>query len=50
MSVCLSARMEKLVAPTGRIFMEFGIWMFFRKSVDEIEVSLKSDEINWQSA
>jgi len=30
-------------APTRRIFMKFDIWVFFRKSVKKIQVSLKSD-------
>ena len=39
MSVCLSAWNNS--APTGRIFMKFGIWGFFRKTVQNIHVSLK---------
>jgi hypothetical protein len=30
----------------GRIFMEFNIGYFFRKSVEKIQVSLKSDKNN----
>jgi hypothetical protein len=30
-------------APTGHIFMKFYIWVFFRKSVERFQVSLKSD-------
>ena len=33
-------------APTGRIFMKFDIWVFFRKSVERIQFSLKSDKNN----
>ena len=43
-SVHLSARNNS--ALTGRIFMKFDIWVFFRKSLDEIQVSLKSDKLN----
>jgi len=32
------------LAPTGRIFMKFDIFSIFRKSVEKIEVSLKSDK------
>jgi len=32
--------------PTGRIFVKFDIWVFFRKSVKETQVSLKSDKNN----
>ena len=31
----------KKSAPTGRIFMKLDIWVFFRKSVQKIQVSLK---------
>jgi len=31
-------------APTGRIFMKFDILTIFRKSVEKIQVSLKSDK------
>ena len=33
-------------APTEWIFMKFDIWVFFRKSVEQIQVSLKSDKNN----
>jgi len=33
-------------APTGRIFMKFDFWVFFEKSVQKIQVSLKSDKNN----
>jgi hypothetical protein len=33
-------------APTGRILMKFNIWIFFRKSVKKIQISLKSDKNN----
>ena len=33
-------------APTGRIFMEFDIWVFLEKYVEEIQVPLKSDKNN----
>jgi hypothetical protein len=39
-SVCLSAWNKSL--STGRVFMKFGIWVFFGKYVDKIQVSLKS--------
>jgi len=32
--------------PTGRVFMHFDIWVFFRKVVEKIQVSLKSDSNN----
>jgi hypothetical protein len=38
--VCPSAWSNS--AATGRIFIKFGIWGIFRKSVDKIQVSLKS--------
>ena len=40
--VRLSARNNS--APTGRIFVKFYISVFFRKSVQKIQVSLKSDK------
>ena len=40
--VRLSARDNS--APTGRIFMKLDIWDFFRKSVEKIQMSLKSDK------
>jgi len=33
-------------APTGRIFMKFNIYIFFRNSVEKIRDSLKSDKNN----
>jgi hypothetical protein len=47
MSVCLSVRLFAWnnSAPTGRIFMEFDISLFF-KCVEKIQVSLKSDNNN----
>ena len=30
-------------APAGRIFVEYDVWLFFPKSVQKIQVSLKSD-------
>jgi len=42
--VCLSA--WNYSAPTGQIFMKFDIWAFLRKSVEKIQVSLKSDKKN----
>ena len=33
-------------APTGRIFMKFDIWVFLEKSVEKIQVALKSDKNN----
>ena len=42
--VCPSA--WNISAPTGRIFMKFDIWIFFRKSVEKIYVSIKSDKNN----
>jgi hypothetical protein len=41
-SVCLSAWNSS--APTVRIFMEFDVYGIFRKSVEKIKVSLKSDK------
>jgi hypothetical protein len=43
-SICQSAWNNS--APTERIFMKFGIWEFFRESVEKIWVSLKSDKNN----
>jgi hypothetical protein len=31
------------LAPTGRIFIKFNIWVFFRKSAEKIQLSFKSD-------
>ena len=42
LSVCLSSWNNS--AATWRIFIRFDTWIFFRKSVQKIEVSLKSDE------
>ena len=42
LSVCPFA--WKNTAVTGRIFMKFDIWTFFRKPVAKIQVSLKSDK------
>jgi hypothetical protein len=33
-------------APAGRIFMKFGIWVFYEKSVVKIQFSLKPDKNN----
>jgi len=44
LSVCLSARNNS--APSGRIFMIFVTQEFFRKSVEKIKVSLKSEKNN----
>ena len=33
--------------PTGRIFTKFGFCVFFKQSVDEIQVSLKYKKNNW---
>jgi hypothetical protein len=41
-SSCLSA--GNSLAPTGRIFMKFDVRGLFRKSLEEIQVSLKSDK------
>jgi len=48
MSVYPSVRLSawKNSAPSGRIFMERGISVFYRRSVDKIEVSLISDMNN----
>jgi hypothetical protein len=42
MSVCLSSWNNS--AATWRIFIKFDTWIFFRKSVEKIQVSLKSDD------
>jgi hypothetical protein len=34
-------------AVTGRVFKKFYVWEFFEKSVQNIQVSLKSDKSNW---
>jgi hypothetical protein len=40
LSVCLSA--WSISAPTGRIFIELDIWVFFEKKVvEKVQVSLK---------
>jgi hypothetical protein len=44
LSVCPSAWNNS--APTGQISMKFDIWVFFRKYVKNIQVSLKSDNNN----
>ena len=44
MSVRLSAWNNS--APTGRIFVKFDIRVFFRKSIEKIQDSLKSDHNN----
>jgi hypothetical protein len=43
MSVCLSVRLSAWnnSVPTARIFMKFDTWVFFKKSVEKIQVSLK---------
>jgi hypothetical protein len=33
-------------APIVRIFTKFDIWAYFKKSVEKIQVSLKSDKYN----
>jgi len=38
--------MENNSAPSGRIIMKFNIYVFFEKSVEKIQVSLKSDKSN----
>jgi hypothetical protein len=43
-SVCLSASNNP--APNARILINFDIWVVFRKSVEKIQVSLKSDKNN----
>ena len=40
LSVCLPARDNS--ASTGWVFMKFDIWAFFEKTVEKIQVSLKS--------
>jgi len=45
MSDCSSACNNS--APTGPNFMKFDIWVFFWKSVENIEVSLKYGKNNW---
>ena len=52
--VCPSVRSPawKNSAPTGQVFMKFEIWIFFLKSVEKIQVSLKSDNhwyFTWRS-
>ena len=42
-SSCLSARMEQL-GSTGRTLLKFYVWEYFRKSVQKIQGSLKSDK------
>jgi len=42
LSVCPSACNNS--APTGRILTKFDTWEFFEKSVEKIQVSLKSDK------
>jgi len=37
-----------ILAPTGQISMKFGIGGFFEKSIENIQVSLKSDNYNWR--
>ena len=37
-------------APTGRIFMKFGIWRFFQKFVEKIQVMSKSNKNNWYTS
>jgi hypothetical protein len=44
MYVCLSERNNS--SPTGRVLMKFNIWAVFRKCVEKIQVSLKSDKNN----
>jgi hypothetical protein len=43
MSVCLSVLVEQL-RPTGQIFMKLDMWVFFWKSVEKIQISLKSEK------
>ena len=47
-SSCLSVRVSAWYnsAPAGQIFMKFGIRIFFEKTVEKIQVSLKSDKNN----
>ena len=46
MSVCSAVRLSawKNLAPNGRILMKRDIWAFFRKSIENIQVLLKSDK------
>jgi hypothetical protein len=44
MSVCLSAWNNSV--PSGRILKKLDIWAFFGKSLEKIQVSLKSDQNN----
>jgi hypothetical protein len=47
MSVCPSVHPQRNnSAPAGWIFMKFDTWFFFSKSVEKIQVSLKSDKNN----
>ena len=49
--VCQSVRPHGTAPPpTGRISVKFDIWLFFRNSVEKIEVPLKSDKNNRYSA
>ena len=34
------------LASTGRIFVKFDVWVFFRKTVEKIQFSLNSDKYN----
>ena len=47
-SSCLSVRPSAWnnSAPTGRILMKLDIWNFLKKSVEQIQVSIKSDKNN----
>jgi hypothetical protein len=45
MSVCPSARNNS--APTERIFVKLNNWDLFRKSIEKIQFSLKSDKNKW---
>ena len=44
MSVCPSARNNSV--PTGKVFMKFDIFIFFEKSVEKIQGSLKCNKNN----
>jgi hypothetical protein len=46
LSVCLPVCLSTWnnLAPSGRIFMKLDIWLFFRKSVQKIQVSLNPDK------
>jgi hypothetical protein len=46
LSACLPVRPSAMnnSAPTARILMKFDISVFFRKYVDRIQISLKSDK------